>query len=58
MTELLFWIAITLLWAGLVGLAYFAAKRFSPALLAKHNPETLLVLALFVGVVVLAVVYR
>jgi hypothetical protein len=58
MTELVFWVAITLLWGGLVSLTYAAAKRVSPTFLAKPDPETLLVIALFIGAVVVAFIYR
>lgn len=47
------WVAITLVWLGLVWVVHMAATRLSPNFLGKKDPEFLFV----VGVLVTAILY-
>ena len=50
------WIAIVLVWLGLVGLVQLVARYLSPNFLAKKDPEFLFVVAVLIGAVLYALI--
>lgn len=49
------WMVLVVVYVGLVGLVYWIAKRISPGLLGKQDPEFLFLTAVLIAAIFYAV---